>query len=101
VFTTYGGMIGLDVVVVIYRANLKKYKMTGNLLFNLNILKRGFTSRVRDCKSIAHLRRSGLSIQSYGLTAPGRTKNPFQKRNNVCERNFKEFVNVYLMAKKG
>lgn len=69
--------------------------MTCNLLFNLNILKRGFTSHVRDCKFIAHLRSSGLSIQSYGLTAPRRVRNTSQKRNNVCERNFKEFVDEY------
>lgn len=69
--------------------NSKKFKVTGNLLFNLNILKRGFASRVRNCKleSMAYLRRSGLSIQSYGLTAPRRARNPSQKCNNVCERS--------------
>lgn len=57
-------------------------------------------SHVKDCMYIAHLRRSGLSIQSYGLTAPRWARNPSQKRNNVFECNFKEFINVYMMAKK-
>lgn len=59
------------------------------------MLKRGFTSHVRDCKFIAHLRRWGLSIQSYGLTAPRRARKTYQKSNNVCGRNFKEFAEVY------